>query len=100
MGGTRYALKCVNIKQAVCQHQQKALIIEKRILAELDHPFIIKFIRAYRGTKYVYFLMELVTGGELLDALDALGLLQKAQAQFYVGSIALALEFLHERRIA
>merc|ERR1712113_613068 len=34
------------------------------------------------------------------DALDQLNLLNKAQAQFYVGAIVLALEFLHERRIA
>merc|ERR1712113_329684 len=34
------------------------------------------------------------------DALDQLNLLNKPQAQFYVGAIALALEFLHERRIA
>ena len=31
----------------------------------------------------VYFLMELVSGGELLDALDALGLLKYSQAPCY-----------------
>jgi len=98
--GTRYALKCVSRKQAVEQKQQQALANERNILAELDHPFIIKFVRSFCGSRYVYFLMELVTGGELLDALDSLGLLQKPQAQFYCGSIILALEFLHERRIA
>eukprot|EP00930_Biecheleria_cincta_P046677 TRINITY_DN3221_c0_g1_i4.p1 TRINITY_DN3221_c0_g1~~TRINITY_DN3221_c0_g1_i4.p1 ORF type:complete len:1818 (-),score=378.96 TRINITY_DN3221_c0_g1_i4:321-5774(-) len=98
--GTRYALKCVDKKVAVEQHQQKALAHERNILAELDHPFIIKFVRSFNGPRYVYFLMELVTGGELLDALDKLGLLQKPQARFYTASIILALEFLHERRIA
>ncbi|CAJ1349953.1 unnamed protein product [Effrenium voratum] len=98
--GTRYALKCVSKKQAVEQKQQKALAHERNILAELDHPFIIKFVRSFNSSRYVYFLTELVTGGELLDALDALGLLQAPQAQFYSASIILALEFLHERRIA
>ncbi|CAE7366380.1 PRKG1 [Symbiodinium natans] len=65
-----------------------------------DHPFIIKFVRSFNSARHVYFLTELVTGGELLDALDALGLLQAPQAQFYSASIILALEFLHERRIA
>jgi len=97
---TRYALKCVRIRQAVEQRQQKGLMLERSILAELDHPFVIKFVRTFLGSRYIYFLMELVTGGELLDALDSLGLLKKSQAQFYTGSIALALEFLHERRIA
>jgi len=98
--GTRYALKCVSKRLAVEQKQQKALANERNILAELDHPFIIKFVRSFHGTRYVYFLMELVTGGELLDAMDELGLLKRPQAQFYVASITLALEFLHERRIA
>jgi cGMP-dependent protein kinase len=98
--GTRYALKCVSKKLAVEQKQQKALANERNILAELDHPFIIKFVRSFHGPSFVYFLMELVTGGELLDALDELGLLKRSQAQFYVASITLALEFLHERRIA
>merc|ERR1719284_2026601 len=77
-----------------------ALANERNILAECDHPFIIKFVKSFRGEHFVYFLMELVTGGELLDAMDELGLLKRSQAQFYVGSITLALEFLHERRIA
>lgn len=97
---TRYALKCVSKKQAVEQKQEKALAHERNILAELDHPFIIKFVRSFNSARYVYFLTELVTGGELLDALDALGLLQAEQAQFYSASIILAIEFLHERRIA
>lgn len=98
--GTRYALKSVSKKHAVEHHQQEALAVERGILAELDHPFVVKFIRTFKGPVYVYFLTELVTGGELIDALQVLGLLNKSQAQFYIGSIALALEFLHERRIA
>ncbi|CAK9037175.1 unnamed protein product [Durusdinium trenchii] len=94
--GTRYALKCVSKKQAVEQKQQKALAHERDILAELDHPFIIKFVRSFNGPRFVYFLTELVTGGELLDALDALGLLQAPQAQFYSASIILAIELQTE----
>jgi len=97
---TRYALKCVSIRQAVTLKQTASLLAERSILAELDHPFVVKFIRTFKSKQYVYFLMELVTGGELLDALQELNLLGKSQAQFYTGSIVLALEFLHERRIA
>jgi cGMP-dependent protein kinase len=97
---TRYALKCVNIKQAVERRQQRALVLERTLLAELDHPFLIKFIRSFVGRRYVYFLMELVTGGELVDALYSLGLLNKEKAQFYIGSISMALDFLHQRQIA
>jgi len=98
--GVRYALKCVRKRHIVEHGAQKALITELSIQKELDHPFIVKFVRGFRSPKQVYFLMEVVTGGELLDALDKLGILNHYQAQFYTGSILLALEFLHARQIA
>jgi cGMP-dependent protein kinase len=96
----RYALKCVPKREVVERGQQDALAQERRILGQLDHPFIIKFVRSFATPTRVYFLQELVTGGELLDVLDTLGLLSQPQAQFYTGSLVLALEFLHRRRIA
>eukprot|EP00928_Gymnodinium_smaydae_P002086 TRINITY_DN10732_c0_g3_i1.p1 TRINITY_DN10732_c0_g3~~TRINITY_DN10732_c0_g3_i1.p1 ORF type:complete len:1882 (+),score=531.56 TRINITY_DN10732_c0_g3_i1:135-5648(+) len=96
----RYALKCVKKRDAVEKGVQDALVCERSILAEVDHPFIIKFVRSFSAKMYVYFLQELVSGGELLDVLDILGLLKHDHAQFYTGSIVLALEYLHARRIA
>lgn len=98
--GVRYALKCVRKRDVVEKNVQDALVSELSILKEVDHPFIIKFVRSFRNESRVYFLMELVSGGELLDALDSIGLLKYSQALFYTGSIVLALEFLHARRIA
>eukprot|EP00931_Biecheleriopsis_adriatica_P063886 TRINITY_DN3876_c0_g1_i7.p1 TRINITY_DN3876_c0_g1~~TRINITY_DN3876_c0_g1_i7.p1 ORF type:complete len:1126 (+),score=253.50 TRINITY_DN3876_c0_g1_i7:910-4287(+) len=98
--GVRYALKCVRKRDVVEKNVQDALVSELSIMAEVDHPFIIKFVRSFRNESRVYFLMELVSGGELLDALDSLGLLKHSQALFYTGCIVLALEFLHARRIA
>lgn len=96
----RYALKCVRKKDVVTKNVQEALVSERSIMAEVDHPFIIKFVRSFRSATRVYFLMELVSGGELLDVLDHIGLLKHSQAMFYTASILLALEFLHARRIA
>ncbi|CAE7781207.1 PRKG2, partial [Symbiodinium pilosum] len=98
--GVRYALKCVRKRDVVEKNMQDALISELGILKEVDHPFIVKFVRSFRNERCVFFLTELVTGGELLDALDALGLLNHSQAVFYTGCVVLALEFLHSRRIA
>jgi len=96
----RYALKCLRKRHVVERGQQEALVMERAILAEVDHPFMIKFVRSFKDEQQIYFLMELVSGGELLDALETLGILNWPQARFYTGSIILALEFLHARRIA
>jgi len=72
---------------------------EREILISVDHPFILKLVRSFKDEDNVYFLTELVTGGELLDVLDHLDRLNRYQTQFYLGSIAVALEYLHEKLI-
>jgi len=80
--------------------QQKAAIkSEMEVLRVLHHPFIVKLVRTFRTEKKVHLLMELVAGIELFRALDILGILKKADAQFYCGSTALAMEYLHKRNI-
>eukprot|EP00929_Paragymnodinium_shiwhaense_P000195 TRINITY_DN100441_c0_g1_i1.p1 TRINITY_DN100441_c0_g1~~TRINITY_DN100441_c0_g1_i1.p1 ORF type:complete len:2164 (+),score=634.46 TRINITY_DN100441_c0_g1_i1:71-6562(+) len=98
--GERYALKCISKKEVVQKKLQESVLNERQLLADVDHPFILKLVQTFRNQRFLYLLTELVTGGELLNVLEKLGLLNQQQAQFYTGSIALALEYLHVRRIA
>jgi len=61
--------------------------------------FIVKAVCTLKDRAYLYFCTELVTGGELYDVMRALGLLTTYQAQFYTGSLLLALNSLHIRKI-
>jgi len=97
---TKYALKCISRAQAVKNRQQEALALEREILLENDHPFIVKVVRTCKDRRYLYFFTEVAIGGELYDAIRQIGLLTRTQAQFYTGSLVLALESLHERNIA
>jgi cGMP-dependent protein kinase len=90
----------VSKKPVVQRGVQDSLLAERQLLSEVDHPFILKLVQTFRNDAFVYFLCELVTGGELLNVLQVLGLLNIHQARFYTGSIMLALEYLHNRRIA
>ena len=62
--------------------------------------FYFSTVRTFRDPEFLYFLTELITGGELYDAIRKLGLLSGSQSQFYLASIILAIEYLHERSIA
>jgi cGMP-dependent protein kinase len=96
----RYAMKCIR-KQVIVENNLTMLVTnERNVLEEIDHPFIMRLVQSFRNDAFVYFLTELVTGGEVLEALQDLGLLNWSQAQFYTGSIVLALEHLHDKRIA
>jgi len=45
----------------------------------MDHPNIIKFHEIYQDEKYVYFVMELCTGGELLERIATKGKLDEVE---------------------
>ncbi|KAF8819015.1 protein kinase G AGC kinase family member PKG, partial [Cardiosporidium cionae] len=94
------ALKCVRRRTVIALSQSDHIRLEREIMAENDHPFIIRLIRTFKDSEYLYFLTELVTGGELYDAIRNLGLLSHSQAQFYLASMILSIEYLHERNIA
>jgi len=94
-----YALKCVSKKQVVRQGQQKSISIEREINAQCYHPCIMQFIKTFQDSKTVYFLTEFLGGGDLFYAIREIGNLVKDQSQFYSGSIACALEYLHARSI-
>jgi cGMP-dependent protein kinase len=75
------------------------LELEKSILLQIDHPFIMKLVKTLKNKNYVFFLMEYIDGKELFDVIRDIGLLNKQQTQFYGASILLALDYLHRKKI-
>ena len=45
--------------------------------------------------QHLFFIMEYVSGGTMLEALEEVEVFSEAGAQFYAAEITLALEFLH-----
>jgi len=73
---------------------------ECALLAENDHPFIVRLVKNLETKSSIYMLQEVVPGGELFNAIRSFDeVLTTAQAQFYTGSIILVLESLRERGI-
>jgi cGMP-dependent protein kinase len=93
----RYALKRVKLTDGKVP---ELVARERDLLAEVSHPFILRLAGAFDTKAGAYLLTELLTGGELLAALDDIGrVLTRTEAQFYAGSLILALEVLHEANI-
>ena len=49
----------------------KNLEIEKDILLHVDHPFIVSMKFIFQNDVYVFFVLDLITGGELFRHLIA-----------------------------
>jgi serine/threonine protein kinase len=73
-------------------------VLERSILLQVEHPFIVKLVRSLSDSNNVYFLMEFIKGKELFDAIRDIGLLNKSQTQFYGASIMIAINYLHKRQ--
>jgi len=95
--GMRYALKrCNKFQSRIPMNVRR----EMDLLAENDHPFIIKFVKSFETEKHVYLLTELISGGELFDALRTIPrALNQKEAQFYIGSLLLVLDVLRDRGV-
>ncbi|EFN51455.1 hypothetical protein CHLNCDRAFT_49225 [Chlorella variabilis] len=120
--GRTYALKRMR-KSAVAQCPEH-VFCEQTITRNLTHPFCIRQYASFQDKYHLYFLFDLMIGGDLMDVLvseaqvikmrvaqgalkrgcfapqvKVLKGLDEALARFYVGSIVLALEYLHDHNI-
>ena len=92
-----YAIKNISNKQILYCNLMKRIDLERKILLQIDHPFIVKLVKTLKDKKYIYYLMEYIKGKELFDVLIDIGIVDKFQTQFYIGSMMLAVKYLHER---
>ncbi|KAL7686618.1 putative cGMP-dependent kinase, protein kinase-like domain superfamily, rmlC-like jelly roll [Plasmopara halstedii] len=101
--GTTYALKVLNKASVVAYKQQRNALSEKLVMAQCDHPFLLKLYTTYKDAARLYLLIEFVQGGELFTYLHSTpsssGRLLNDHARFYASHVLLALEYLHERCI-
>jgi len=94
-----FALKCISKQQVVEQSLEKHIQQEKAVLEIVNFPFIMQFIKTFKDNNNIYFLVEYVKGMELFDVIRDIGLLGTYDSQYYIGSMILAVEYLHTQSI-
>ena len=57
---------------------------EKRILAAVSHPFIVRLVSAGLDTRFLYFVLPFIPGGELFSHLRAVRKFRKASLCIFV----------------
>lgn len=72
---------------------------ERRILAQLRHPFIVSLKYAFQSTDKLYLVTEYCKGGELFFHLKRMRSFTLEMAKFYCAELTLALEYLHYNNI-
>ena len=94
-----YAIKAIDKYNIISESLAENIKLEKRILLKIDHPFIVKLVKCLKDEKNIFFLMEYIKGKELFEVIRDIGFLNKEQTNFYVASMMVAIQYLHERKI-
>ena len=94
-----YALKTIHRSKIEKYEIHENLVLERRILLQLDHIFILKLVKTFKDSKRIYFLTEFVRGMDLFDVLRELNLVSDRDSKFYMSCMILILEHLHDRDI-
>eukprot|EP01088_Endostelium_zonatum_P006526 TRINITY_DN18661_c0_g1_i1.p1 TRINITY_DN18661_c0_g1~~TRINITY_DN18661_c0_g1_i1.p1 ORF type:complete len:306 (-),score=75.46 TRINITY_DN18661_c0_g1_i1:126-1043(-) len=95
----KVAIKIID-KKNVGPEYEKNLRMETEILQKVHHPNIIHLKEMIDTKDKIYFVMELVTGGELFDRIVEKGSYSEDDAKDLVRKIVSAVEYLHSKGIA
>lgn len=93
-----YALKAISKYQIDEEQLHSNMDMERQVLLQIDHPFIMKMVKSLKDDHDIYFLTEYIRGKELWDVIRDIGLLNKQQTLFYACSIMMAVDYLHKRK--
>ena len=70
---------------------EEFVINEKKVLQELNHPFIVKFEKSYKDQSFLYILMQYIDGIDFFDMLREIGICNTAVSRFYLGCMVCAI---------
>uniref|UniRef100_A0AAQ6AEW3 Protein kinase domain-containing protein n=1 Tax=Amphiprion ocellaris TaxID=80972 RepID=A0AAQ6AEW3_AMPOC len=96
--GQKVAIKIVNrekLSESVLMKVEREIAILKLI----EHPHVLKLHDVYENNKYLYLVLEHVSGGELFDYLVKKGRLMPKEARKFFRQIISALDFCHNHSI-
>ena len=94
-----YAMKCIRKDVVIDQDFFESLKLEKDILYNVEHPFIVSMDFVFQNDLRIYFLMDFIKGGELFRHLSRVKRFPEDQARFLIAQVALALGHLHLKNI-
>ncbi|GBG24910.1 Protein kinase, putative [Hondaea fermentalgiana] len=98
-----FALKQLSKRKIIARRQEQRVQAERAIMAKVggQNPFIAGFVRSFQDDRSVYLLLECGLGGDLFDLIESRPSqsLTVKEMQFFSGQIALAIEYLHFKRI-
>jgi len=97
--GKIYAMKILKKRAIIARNQVEHTKAERKILQQLQHPFLMQLRYAFQSKEKLYFVLDYLQGGELFFHLKNNRRFPEDVARIYVGEIGLALGHLHSLNV-
>lgn len=97
--GKHYAVKFMKKHEIIKLKQVDHINNEKRLMAQIDFPFIVNMLGYAKDSHFIYIVMECISGGELFTHLRRARKFSDEQAKFYGAQTADAFAHIHGKNI-
>ncbi|BES93980.1 ribosomal protein S6 kinase [Nesidiocoris tenuis] len=92
--GTLYAMKVLK-KATLKVRDRMRTKMERNILVDVRHPFIVRLHYAFQTEGKLYLILDFLRGGDLFSRLSKELMFTEEDVKFYLAELALALNHLH-----
>lgn len=65
----------------------------------INFPMMLNFVKSFKDSVHIYFLLEYIKGSELFNVIREIGILKKSIGRFYLSSLILSIEYLNMKNI-
>uniref|UniRef100_A0AC35GEX4 Protein kinase domain-containing protein n=1 Tax=Panagrolaimus sp. PS1159 TaxID=55785 RepID=A0AC35GEX4_9BILA len=91
-----YAMKILSKEDVIQKKQSSHVKAERDILSEANSPWVVKLFFSFQDSRNLYFIMEFVPGGDMMQLLIVKGVFEEKLARFYIAELTCAVEYVHE----
>ncbi|KAM8884824.1 serine/threonine-protein kinase DCLK3 [Synchiropus picturatus] len=95
--GQTFAVKIVERSKLI--GREHMMQNELSLLGSLSHPRIVRLFAHHRTVTHSYLVMELVSGGDLFEAISVRGTFSEAESGLMVSDVSEALNYIHCKSI-
>ena len=99
LNGKLYAMKIMSKVKIIRKNSIKNVLNEKRLLSQLNNPFLVNMIFSFQDNDHLYLIMDLLLGGDLRYHLNKSELFNENQLKFFLACTMQGLDYLHQNQI-
>jgi protein kinase A len=97
--GNMYAVKFMKKHEIIKLKQVDHINAERNLMQQINHPFAVNMFGSFKDDRYVFIVMEVVTGGEMFTHLRRARKFSDEQSKFYGLIIADIFAHMHASNI-